>query len=186
MAIAALVLGICSLLLGWIPIVGWLIVLLAIIFGIVGIVKTHDGQLRGKGLAIAGLAMGVVVIILSVVFFFAAIAYFGVADPSRFLPDKCISSSHFPCQEAELNGNQVHVNLVNSVGKNITMANVVLEDVTGCWNPQLEYGSDQWDHDHVKTFTVSCDRVQDSTGLAMRFEYDQGLKQYVQVHVSEQ
>lgn len=57
MAIAALILSIVGLILCWIPFVGWLGVLLALVGIILGVVALKKGK---KGLGIAALAIGVV------------------------------------------------------------------------------------------------------------------------------
>lgn len=66
-AVAALVLGICALVVGVIPLIGLFITfvptLLAIIFGIVGIVRgSRIG--RGTGVAVAGLVLGSLTLLL--------------------------------------------------------------------------------------------------------------------------
>lgn len=65
LAVTALVLGIIGLVIGWVPIIGWLIgpilALLAIIFGAVGARKPVK-----KGMAIAGLVMGIIIVALYV------------------------------------------------------------------------------------------------------------------------
>ena len=66
MAIASLVCGI----LGIIPFMGFLLSLLAIIFGGVGISQTgRDAYLSGRGMAITGLVLGIVIPILWIILF---------------------------------------------------------------------------------------------------------------------
>ena len=60
---AGFVLSLISIFLGWIPVLGWLIWALGLIFSIVGVFKTP------KGLAIAGLVISLIGIILLVAFF---------------------------------------------------------------------------------------------------------------------
>src|SRR3989338_4190007 len=57
-AVAALVLGILSLLFGWIPFLGWILIILALVFGILGI--------KSKGMAIAGIVLASIGLILAV------------------------------------------------------------------------------------------------------------------------
>ena len=67
MAVAALVCGICGIL---IPFIGLLLCLLGIIFGGVAMGQTgRDSNLGGKGMAIAGLVLGIVGIIIWIIVF---------------------------------------------------------------------------------------------------------------------
>ena len=67
MAVAALVCGICGLV---IPYLGFLLALLAIIFGGVGMAQTgRDPNLGGRGMAIAGLVCGIVAIAIWIIIF---------------------------------------------------------------------------------------------------------------------
>jgi 1-acyl-sn-glycerol-3-phosphate acyltransferase len=59
LAVAGMVCGIVGLVLFWIPVLGWILAILAIIFSGVGIAKANKGA-SGKGQAVAGLVLGVV------------------------------------------------------------------------------------------------------------------------------
>lgn len=60
---AGFVLAIIAIFLGWIPVLGWIIWLLGLIFSFVGIFK------KPKGLAIAGLVISLIGVILLIVVF---------------------------------------------------------------------------------------------------------------------
>ncbi|MDD3723164.1 MAG: hypothetical protein PHW92_11910 [Lutibacter sp.] len=60
---AGFVLALIALFLGWIPVLGWIIWLLGLIFSFVGVFKTP------KGLAIAGLVISLIGIILLIAVF---------------------------------------------------------------------------------------------------------------------
>lgn len=64
LSITALVLGICSIVLIWVPLLDWLLSILAIIFGAVSLVKVNKGEIEGKGMAVAGLILGIIAIVL--------------------------------------------------------------------------------------------------------------------------
>lgn len=67
LAIASLVLGILSLFLWFIPFIGQILPIAAIVFGAVGLHKIKlDNTLTGKGMAIAGIIIGVVSLIISI------------------------------------------------------------------------------------------------------------------------
>lgn len=67
-AIAALVLGLVSLILSWFPGVDWVLAALAIIFGAVGISTAARRGGVGRGMAMAGLVLGVVTAVLGIIF----------------------------------------------------------------------------------------------------------------------
>jgi len=67
-SIVSFVLGLCSLFLFWIPILGLVIPILAVIFGFVALSKIKkNSELQGKGLAIAGLVLGFTFLIISLI-----------------------------------------------------------------------------------------------------------------------
>jgi len=71
MGTAGFVLALIALFLGWIPIVGWLVWLLGLIFSFIGVFR------KPKGLAIAGLVISLIgIIILIVIFGLAGAASF--------------------------------------------------------------------------------------------------------------
>ena len=89
LAITSMILGIVSLILGWIPILGWIIFSLAIIFGIIALTKiSKDENLEGKGMAIAGIVMGAIPLIglIILVLGIGGFAYSGILSPDKFMP----------------------------------------------------------------------------------------------------
>lgn len=79
LAVASLVTGIIALFSAFVPLFNLLsfpFVLLAVIFGIIGIVQSSKGKKSGKGLAITGLVLGVIGLLVT----FAM--YFGASDTS--------------------------------------------------------------------------------------------------------
>jgi uncharacterized membrane protein len=65
-AVVSLSIGIVSLLLCWVPILNNLVIVLAIIgviFSIIGIVGTKAGRRSGRGMAIAGLVLGIIAVV---------------------------------------------------------------------------------------------------------------------------
>jgi hypothetical protein len=65
---AGFVLALIGLFLGWIPILGWIVWLLGLIFSFIGVFKSP------KGLSIAGLVISLIGIVLLIFVFGAAIA----------------------------------------------------------------------------------------------------------------
>ncbi len=93
MGIASLVLGIVSLILAFVPCCGIVSVIPAIIGLILGIVevvkKKKAGEPKGKG--IAGIVLGVVAIIVTIVWFLV----FGVAAMDSYNDSMSYSSSYY-------------------------------------------------------------------------------------------
>lgn len=70
LAIASLILGIAAILFGWIPFIGWLLVLTGLGISIAALV-THPEKAPHKGFAITGLVLSIASILLGVLFFTA-------------------------------------------------------------------------------------------------------------------
>lgn len=68
---AAFVLGLLGLLFSFIPIIGiiaWPMVLLAVVFGAVGLAKASSGRATDRGLAIAGLICGLLGLMICILY----------------------------------------------------------------------------------------------------------------------
>lgn len=77
LAIAALVLGICAFVFAWVPVLNWILAILAIVFGIIALVKKAK-----KGMAIAGLVLGAVSILVAICMSIFGLAILGAASES--------------------------------------------------------------------------------------------------------
>ncbi len=67
MATAGFVLALITLFFGWVPVLGWIMWVLGLIFSSVGLAKAKSVGGKGRGLAIAGLIislLGVIMILL--------------------------------------------------------------------------------------------------------------------------
>src|SRR5579863_6740502 len=69
LAVAGMICGILSIVLFWVPVFGWILALLGVIFGAVGISKANKVG-KGKGMAIAGLACGLLSVLISIAMIF--------------------------------------------------------------------------------------------------------------------
>lgn len=61
-AVTALVTGIVGAVFSWVPGLGLLLGIIAVTFGGIGLVKANHGTAAGKGMAIAGLVLGILAI----------------------------------------------------------------------------------------------------------------------------
>lgn len=66
LATASLVFGILSVVLGWVPLLGWILVILAFVFGAIALKKIKAENLPGKGMAVAGELLGLVGLVLAI------------------------------------------------------------------------------------------------------------------------
>jgi uncharacterized phage infection (PIP) family protein YhgE len=78
MATAGFILALLTLFLGWIPVLGWLIWLLGIIFSAIGLGNANRAGGTGKGLAIAGLVISLLGIIVKIFLFTVILAALGI------------------------------------------------------------------------------------------------------------
>jgi hypothetical protein len=76
LAVAALVLGILSVVFSWVPFFDWVLAVLAVIFGAVGISTANKRMGAGKGMAVAGLVLGLITVVLGIVFVIFVFSFF--------------------------------------------------------------------------------------------------------------
>jgi len=89
LAIASLVLGIVGFFISWIPLVGWVCPILAIVFGFVSLNKLKKNtELKGKGMAITGIILGFIGLVVPVLQIIGAFSYFQILKPSTFIPGR--------------------------------------------------------------------------------------------------
>jgi len=122
-AIASLVLGIISIFLGWIPIVGWAITITGLVLGIIALSKiSKDKNLSGRGMAIAGIVLASISLVINVLLVgIGILAYFGTLSPDKFLPNKCIFPSGIACTDFKATTRQLMMQVQNSLGYDINI-----------------------------------------------------------------
>jgi hypothetical protein len=105
-------LGIGAILIGWIPILGWILIIAALVVSsiAVAICKTPE---EGKGLAIAGLVCSIVAVLVTSLFATGMLAYFGVFIPSYF-HGQCAINPPFTCPKVGVGNDGLWVTLENS------------------------------------------------------------------------
>ena len=67
--------------------------------------------------------------ILVVLAAIAALAYFGVLSPEKFLPQKCILVPGLACQQQKVEPTKITLVIAQSLGRTITVTSI---DVAGC------------------------------------------------------
>ncbi|MEC4177002.1 DUF5067 domain-containing protein [Adlercreutzia sp. R21] len=101
MAVTSLVTGIIALISSFVPLLNLLsfpFVLLAIIFGAIGLWQTVKGTKGGKGIAVAGLVLGVLALLVTVVMYGSAAS---VADSSEATTDGTGNATEQQAQPAD-------------------------------------------------------------------------------------
>ena len=127
-ATTALILGIIAFFIGWIPIIGWTIVILAIVYGVKGIKTAKElPEKEGEGNAIAGIILGAIGIISGLfLVMIGTILYFGALNPTLTLPTRCLVSAEFTCDdyiiERTNTGATLQMILTNNLGTSITFS----------------------------------------------------------------
>ena len=95
---------------------------------------------------------GVFVVILITI---AALAYFGVLSPSKFLPERCNFGSELGCIDYKIAGNGLQLKLRNNVGSTIIVNTLTVSTKKG----ELSCGSsltDAWGPGEVRDVSIIC------------------------------
>lgn len=69
--------------------------------------------------------------ILVVLIAIAALAYFGVLSPDKFIPTRCVLEQGIGCMDFKINENSVTLVLINGKGEDITISSIKVRDCTG-------------------------------------------------------
>ena len=90
--------------------------------------------------------------ILVVLVAIAALAYFGVLSPGKYLPEKCVPAAGIGCSSFKATTTGVDLILQNALGKDIVITDININDETGCtdtFNTTLTNGQDA-------TLNIAC------------------------------
>ncbi|HLP79059.1 MAG TPA: hypothetical protein VK158_00330 [Acidobacteriota bacterium] len=112
---------------------------------------------------------------LIILIMIGALSYFGVLDPARFLPDKCVATTGFSCLEVRVSTTagagtgHIQARIVNGGGKTIILDNIsdnyiVPSGSATCTNESTIYISGQswlstsptWNSGQEKLVTINC------------------------------
>ncbi len=142
-ATAALVLGIVSLVFGWIPVLGWAVSITAIVMGAVAL--RHGAQGRSRTYAIVGIAFGALplvvwVLLIAVIVALAASGVSLLTAGFPLIPDMCALDGPVTCVGVAAQGSGTQLTLLNNGREDISSAIVTLgaecspqEGTGGAW-----------------------------------------------------
>src|SRR3989338_641297 len=80
--------------------------------------------------------------ILVVLAAIAALAYFGVLSPEKFLPEKCILEPGLACVNHKVEPSKVTLVISNGKGRTIIVDSIAVGACTGTFNQTMSSGSD--------------------------------------------
>ena len=69
--------------------------------------------------------------ILVVLVVIGALAYFGVLNPAKLLPDKCTATAGFTCSDFVMNAGGPTVKLINGMGQSVTISSTTFTHSAG-------------------------------------------------------
>ena len=75
--------------------------------------------------------------ILVVLAAIAALAYFGVLSPEKFLPEKCLLETGFTCISSKVETSQSTIVLTNAYGKTVIIDNIKIGDCSASFSNTL-------------------------------------------------
>ena len=90
--------------------------------------------------------------ILVVLAAIAALAYFGVLSPEKFLPEKCILQPGIACVSHKVEPNKVTLVISNGLGRTIIINSITVGSCSGSFSESLLSGID-----HTFVIGGSCD-----------------------------
>src|SRR3989338_2574882 len=86
--------------------------------------------------------------ILVVLAAIAALAYFGVLSPEKFLPEKCILAPGLACVSHKVEPSQTILILSNGLGRTITVTSLAVGVCSGTFTSEMQSGNET-------TFTIA-------------------------------
>lgn len=170
--------------------------LIGMILGIIALGKIKKSGEKGKGLAVAAIVIPIILfLLLAVVSLIAMVAYFGMLDTSRYLPERCEFPIILPCVgKANIQSDSVMVTLQNNLDTSISL---VEYSVDGC-NGQVIFTKDGVDQDfliteigRVESFSLlidGCDfgKTGDNANIDAKLDYirtDNGIEYSIDANV---
>ena len=125
---------------------------LGIIFGIVALREIKNNpNLKGRGLAIAGIVIGGIFILIIITAILLPLIYFGALSPDKQLPDKCILQSGISCAAFKATADDITISIQNYLGYDIDNIIVTASDCGTSSTPSSLVNRAQG------TYTINCE-----------------------------
>ena len=99
-------------------------------------INSRSGQAAMEFLMTYGWA---ILVVLAAI---AALAYFGVLSPEKFLPEKCILQPGIACVSHKVQPNQVTLVISNGLGRTIIINSIDVGGCSGTFNQTMLSGND--------------------------------------------
>ena len=192
-SIAALVLGILALIFCWVPFLGLILGIVAVILGLKGM-KTDK---ENKGIAIAGLVLGIIAVVVggifSLILFIGGLAFFGTISPDEILPQQTTFSTPLPnadMAKVATNGD-VSIYMKNNLGNPVVISSFVGTGNNDCVStPALKVDAQSSGTIEVQTgeyFTLTFEcggehEIGDYFQSELGFDYVDSVSETTQTH----
>ncbi|MEA3429911.1 MAG: DUF4190 domain-containing protein [Nanoarchaeota archaeon] len=118
-ALLALIFGILGLVLIWVPVVGLVLAVLAIVFWSLQ-------RENPKGIATVGLVLAIIAIVFQTLIVVGALAMFGVLEPNSFMPGRCIMPAGMDCLDNYYDNGNIYLEFQNNKGVTVEISRVEL------------------------------------------------------------
>ncbi len=135
--------------------------------------KKRKGQAALEFLTTYGWAFLVILVMIG------ALSYFGVLNPQRFLPDKCLFGTGFGAcieQTADASDNNVLFKLKNGLGKDITFEalnpRVTTADPADCITVASPALASTWDANQLLEWEIQCTSLIEGQRVDINVEFD--------------
>jgi hypothetical protein len=126
--------------------------------------------------------------IMAAMLVIGALTYFGITNPSTVLPDKCVFSNGFECQDYSITANKMQLRLINGFGDTIYNPGVAPTDGVGSCviaSPGMEWAPDDTREINCTSVTDMPFNPKDKAKVKISVSYSKTPTGYNQVSLGE-